>query len=143
MKFLLAILALTVGLAVAWTEDEIQSSWIAYKHTHNKKYDTHAEELLRFGIFKAHLEIVTKHNADADKGLYSFWLTMNKFADLHNQEFVAIYNGYNQTLKETTHVKPNGIFYYKPNLKVPDSIVSNLLYYLFKFFGYCIVINLI
>jgi len=122
MKFIFALLSLIVVARAAKMELEYQTQWEAYKTEHKKAYETPMEELARYHIWKNHFEIVNQHNMFADKGVYTYWLSMNKYADLHNQEFVAIYNGYNATMKMNTNSKPIGVFNYNPNLQVPDKI---------------------
>lgn len=103
-------------------ELEHQQEWEAYKHEHKKAYETSMEELARYEVWKTHREYVAKHNSEADKGIHSFWLAVNKYADLTNREFVAIYNGYNYTMKVNSQVKPSGYFSYSPEIQVPDKI---------------------
>ena len=75
--------------------------------------------ITRFKIWKSNVDLIQSHNADADKGLKTFWLKMNQFGDLTVQEFASIYNGYNSALKT---FKPAGVFEYNPNVQVPDSV---------------------
>lgn len=66
------------------------------------------------------LDIIEKHNNLADQGVYSYWLRENQFADLTNQEFSSIYNGYRGDLKKlSTQIKE---FTYNPDTEVPESI---------------------
>jgi len=69
--------------------------WNAYKKLHGKSYDT-AENKLRFQVFKANKNLITKHNLEHDLGLHSFRLGLTKFADWTNDEFRA-HNGYRGT----------------------------------------------
>jgi len=122
MKFILLILAVTIAAVSAVSQDAIlREKWIEFKKTHEKKYDSTAEELNRFQIFTSNLNKVTKHNVEADNGKHTFWLAMNKFADMTSAEFGAIYNGFNATMK-LSQTKSRSVFAFNPNVQVPDTI---------------------
>uniref|UniRef100_H2ZK36 Cathepsin L.1 n=1 Tax=Ciona savignyi TaxID=51511 RepID=H2ZK36_CIOSA len=42
-------------------------------------------------IWEKHLRIVTQHNYEYDEGRHTYTMGMNKFADLENEEFAAMY----------------------------------------------------
>ncbi len=65
---------------------------------------------------------MTKHNEQADKGEYTYWVAMNQFADMSTKEFAAIYNGYNSSLRADRKRQPKFIFKRMKNLEVPDAI---------------------
>lgn len=120
---LLTMVVLTHGVRIG--DLQYQNEWDAYKHEHKKAYETSKEELERYTIWKSHRELVLKHNSEADKGMHTYWLAINKYADLTNQEFVAIYNGYNASMKLQSQPKPSSVFVYNPSIQVPDKIVSS------------------
>jgi len=101
--------------------DQTKNDWELYKKIHNKSYLSADEESIRFNTWLKHTELVKNHNAQADKGVHTYWLTINKFADMSTQEFVRIYNGYNGS-SLADREGPNGIFYYDPAMDVPDKI---------------------
>lgn len=121
MKFLL--LVVLAMLASVQADLELMKEWETYKFEHKKTYATMAEELMRHAIWKSHREYVMRHNAEADKGVHTYWLAVNKFADMTNDEFVRIYNGYNYTMKTSTTSKAKEVFHYDPAIKVADKIV--------------------
>ena len=51
-----------------------------------------ATELHRLSVWKTNMAYINKHNSDSDK--HGFTLAMNRFGDLTDEEFNAIYNGY-------------------------------------------------
>merc|ERR1711974_292158 len=53
---------------------------------------THHDE--RKSIFAANLERIEKHNAEHLEGKHSYWLGVNQFADLTNDEFVDLHTGF-------------------------------------------------
>ncbi|RWS22538.1 hypothetical protein B4U80_05194 [Leptotrombidium deliense] len=50
--------------------------------SHNKIYNNQKEESYRRSIFVDNLKKIVKHNLEADLGLHSYVLGVNKFADL-------------------------------------------------------------
>lgn len=101
------------------TKTLLELQWEDFKEIYSKEYHIE-EELARFTIWKMNLDIIEKHNNLADQGVYSYWLRENQFADLTNQEFSSIYNGYRGDLKKlSTQIKE---FTYNPDTEVPESI---------------------
>jgi cathepsin L len=119
MKLALFLLALTIGSAIA--SDNLLSQWAQFKKTHRKFYGSSSEDSLRFNIFKSNVNFVNKHNSEADQGLHTFRVAINKFADLTVKEFASIYNGYNASLR-IQPTRSSYIHVHNPNIKVPDSI---------------------
>lgn len=62
-------------------------SFTAWKLKHKKIYG-HAEELYRLQVYKRNLEVINAHNANPQK---TYKMEANKFADLTDEEFAAIY----------------------------------------------------
>jgi len=118
MKFSIYFLALTICCVSAF---ELKEEWDNFKRFHKKSYLSSVEELKRYNIWKSNSEYISNHNQQADNGVHTFWLKMNQFGDLTNSEFVSIYNGYNQSLVQSS-ARSNMVFEYDSNLQVPDSI---------------------
>lgn len=118
MKYSIALLALIIGCASALNLNE---EWQNFKSFHKKIYSSSIEELKRFNIWKSNFDFINLHNQQADNGVHSFWLKMNQFGDLTNSEFVAIYNGFNQSLAQSLK-KTKNTHDYNPDLQVPDSV---------------------
>lgn len=77
-------------------------------------------------IWERNLIYIDRHNFEALNGGYSHFVKMNKFGDLTNAEFRALYNGFNRT--KNMQKQPSHKVFQKPDgLKVPDS-VGNLQY---------------
>jgi cathepsin L len=64
-----------------------------WKEKHNKNYDA-VEHNYRFQIWLKNFEFVRAQNAKYDAGVETYYLEMNLFADLTNEEFVAKYHGF-------------------------------------------------
>ncbi|BAT89967.1 hypothetical protein LR48_Vigan08g087800 [Vigna angularis] len=97
------------------TSSERHENWMAQ---YGKVYKDAAEKEKRFQIFKNNVQFIESFNAAGDK---SFNLSINQFADLHNEEFKALLiNGQKnanmvETVTETS-------FRYDNITKVPASM---------------------
>lgn len=89
MRALLIILAF--GLAAAL---DLDGEWVMFKKSYNKMYKNDKEERYRRGIWEYHLDYIQKHNLEADRGVHTFWLGVNEYADMSNDEFRKVMNGY-------------------------------------------------
>ncbi|XP_026577307.1 cathepsin L1-like isoform X2 [Pseudonaja textilis] len=88
------MLSLSVG-ALAWLvflqtfstalDPTLEGTWQAWKATHNKKYALD-EESFRRAVWEKNLQMIQDHNSQADLGKYAYWLGMNHFGDLTNEE---------------------------------------------------------
>ncbi|KAL3886606.1 hypothetical protein ACJMK2_026590 [Sinanodonta woodiana] len=93
-------LAGLVALSVAGTINlELSNEWELFKTTYNKSYEK--EELLRRVIWERNLKHVQQHNIEADRGVHSFWLGMNEYADMTPEEFVNTMNRYRVNATKT------------------------------------------
>jgi len=72
----------------------LDTEWEAFKVKYGKGFlsATHHDE--RKSIFAANLERIEKHNAEHAEGKHSYWLGVNQFADLTNDEFVDLHTGF-------------------------------------------------
>jgi len=115
----LAVLALAFSCTLA-LDVTLNQHWKLWKSTHNKQYFD-GEEHVRRAIWESNLQKVQEHNLQADLGVHTYWLGMNKFADLTNKEFVKLMNGYNVSMqgerKQHRHT-----FTFNPRLQVPDTV---------------------
>jgi len=88
---------------------ELAGEWQTYKASFGKAYATAQEESARFNIFVENHRIVEQHNQEYAAGKHTFDLGMNQFADMTNQEFRSIVNGYKRKTP-----KPTGGEQYQP-----------------------------
>jgi len=97
MKFF-AVLAVVLAATQAL---DLDTEWEKFKLKYNKNLLTADEHDYRKNIFANNLKFIEKHNAEHARGLKTFTVGINKFADLTNEEFVRDYIGYgfNVTLK--------------------------------------------
>ena len=92
LLFALVGLSLYISCASArklgeMTMAERHEQWMA---KYSRVYKDAAEKEMRLKVFAANYELIEKHNA----GNHKYKLGANKFADLTNEEFKQIYNGY-------------------------------------------------
>ena len=89
MRVLLALVLAQVALGTWVDVDE----WTQYKLTHGKTYSDQFIELKHMQTYAANKAYINKHNAEADAGMHTFRLGINKYADMTNEEFRAMMNG--------------------------------------------------
>lgn len=97
---ILAVLALAFTCTLAF-DAKLNKFWTQWKNTHNKVYAS-VEDTARFvvvflyriesirtmnfhfsrAIWEGNLKVVQDHNLQADLGVHTYWLGMNKYADL-------------------------------------------------------------
>ncbi|CAG2176840.1 unnamed protein product, partial [Oppiella nova] len=92
MKAFIA-LALIVSVSAVPLQ-ELESEWIAFKNEFrgNSYFGGKGEESVRRQIFETNYAYITAHNAEADKGLHTFRLGVNQFADMTNEEYRQLLN---------------------------------------------------
>merc|ERR1712098_154124 len=76
-----------LALALAATQAlDLETEWAAFKVKFEKGFlsATHHDE--RKAIFAANLERIEKHNSEHAQGKHTYWLGVNQFADLTNDE---------------------------------------------------------
>ncbi|UJR12560.1 hypothetical protein I4U23_016736 [Adineta vaga] len=99
----------------------LDSTWSLFKRTYEKQYASNAEEITRRSIWEDHIALIRKHNLEADIGLHTYTLGMNKYGDMTNKEFVKQMNG----LKRSSNVSFSGTCdqYVAPtNFKRPTTV---------------------
>lgn len=73
---------------------ELEDEWRAFKINYARNYNDASEESVRKNIFARHLKAIEINNYLYSKGLKSFTMGINEFADLDNSEFVKLMTGY-------------------------------------------------
>lgn len=103
---------------MALSPEMIEAAWGDFKSEHDKNYESKVEELKRKDIFTDHLKTINLHNYLYSRGLKSYTMGVNRFADLTNKEFVSMMNGWRKQngTSGSTYLSPNVAF------SVPDSV---------------------
>lgn len=97
----LIILLLAVELAHA-RQPTIR--WKLFKSMFNKTYSV-VEDEFRRQIWEDNLALIEKHNTQADEGKYTYWLKMNHFGDLtENEAYLTLY-GHDAAVNISTTLK--------------------------------------
>jgi cathepsin L len=113
----LAVLAIAFGCALAF-DAQLDEHWQLWKATHNKQY-SNVEELVRRAVWESNLKIVQNHNLEADFGVHTYWLGMNAYADMTNDEFNRVMNGYNSTRQQRSSRRT---FTFDSSVELPDTV---------------------
>jgi hypothetical protein len=83
MKVFLSLCVLFVGAYCApMLGNQLGNQWTLFKRVHHKQYNTIEEESIRRNIWEANLDKIRQHNLEADLGIHTFTLGMNRFGDL-------------------------------------------------------------
>jgi len=114
----LAVLALAFSCTLA-LDAKLDMHWNLWKQANNKLYSD-ADESLRRAIWEDNLKKVQEHNLKADLGVHTYWLGMNKFADLTVTEFSKMMNGYNNTMRASR--RPGKIYTPNSDDPLPDTV---------------------
>ncbi|KAK7393146.1 hypothetical protein VNO78_21624 [Psophocarpus tetragonolobus] len=75
---------------IDYDEVHVRAAYEAWLVEHRRSYNTLGEEERRFKIFRENMRFVEEHNGAGDK---SFRLGLNRFADLTNEEYRAMFLG--------------------------------------------------
>ncbi|KAJ3619807.1 hypothetical protein MTP99_005462 [Tenebrio molitor] len=124
MKFLIFLAICVASSQGVSFSDLVQEQWIAFKMTHNKKYQSETEERFRMKIFMENSHTVAKHNKLYAQGLVSFKLGINKYADMLHHEFVQALNGFNRTKSGLRSGESDDSVTFLPpaNVELPDKV---------------------
>jgi len=115
----LAVLALALSCTLAF-DVTLNNHWKLWKELHGKRY-LDAEEHVRRAIWEDSLNKVQEHNLQADLGQHTYWLSMNKFADMTVVEFSKMMNGYNMTMRGQREQHRHE-FNRQSNVQLPDTV---------------------
>lgn len=95
--FKLAVTACLLAVSLALPFDvSLDNQWESFKAAHNKQYALEVEPLRRL-IWENNLRYIQQHNLEADRGLHSYILGENEYADMTNEEFVSVMNGFKRS----------------------------------------------
>jgi len=115
----LAVLALAFSCTLA-LDVTLNQHWKLWKEANSQRFSD-AEEHVRRAIWETNLQTVQEHNLQADLGVHTYYLGMNKYAAMSNTEFVKMMNGYNMTMRGQ-RTQDHHTFSFNPKIKLPDTV---------------------
>ncbi|XP_045184724.2 procathepsin L-like [Mercenaria mercenaria] len=81
------IILLLVTEVFSLLREDIDKEWNIFKLKYNRTFLSDVEENYRYSVFTESIQAVHLHNMAASKGRYSFWLNINHFADMTDEEY--------------------------------------------------------
>ncbi|XP_052813480.1 procathepsin L-like [Mya arenaria] len=90
------LIAVCMVASIYAFDSKLDSEWEAYKLTYKKSYGKN-EDYFRRQIWESNIAYIQRHNLEADRGVHTYTLGMNKYGDMNNDEFVAQMTGLNMT----------------------------------------------
>ncbi|CAF2186340.1 unnamed protein product [Rotaria magnacalcarata] len=98
--------------------------WNSFKRVHKKQYVNAEEENYRRIIFDGRLAMINQHNFEANLGLHTYTLTINRFSDMTYDEIVrTISNKYTMSLATKISTKSDRQIFRPPsNLSIPATV---------------------
>ncbi|XP_019623346.1 PREDICTED: cathepsin L1-like [Branchiostoma belcheri] len=112
------LFVVVVCVAVATALDP---EWEDFKRRYGKRYESLSEENARHSIFEENNRMVKQHNEEAATGKHTFFMRINKFSDLTNEERQQLLMGAG-LLQYNTNPPEDKIFKPSPDLKVNDTV---------------------
>ncbi|XP_067942044.1 cathepsin L-like [Watersipora subatra] len=118
LKLAIAVSCFLAVLSAPVLNDDLNEHWEMFKNVHSKAYGSQEEETLRRIIWEGHIELIARHNREFDMGQHTYTLGINEYADMSNEEFVSIMNGYRREVRNASAVH----FLPPSNFVAPDTV---------------------
>jgi len=103
-------------------DEQLGNPWALFKRVHEKQYSSVEEESARRTIWEANLAKIRKHNIEADLGIHTYTMGMNKYGDLTHEEFVKQMNGLKMTVNVDTSDFDRHTFLPAMNVDLPAKV---------------------
>lgn len=100
---------------------DYNKTWEGFKNQHNKAYETLEEEARRFSIFMENVNLIESHNWKFHAKRTSFWLDINHFTDMTNEEF-RVSNGFGKVNLQKRPVNRDCDAYQPQSSDVPQQV---------------------
>lgn len=131
----LFIIFTSVALAICastdedlWTKFKVRMTWkefsriftisFYFQQDHGKTYKSLREEKLRSDVFESNVKIIKEHNVRYEKGEHSWYMGVNQFTDLTDEEFKLQF----LNSKPVEGFKTTGLFVPPLNFSAPEEI---------------------
>merc|ERR1711963_742597 len=108
-------LAIGFFFCVAIAAGSMVDEFNTFKTRYNKHYVNEKENAHRLNIFANNLRTITTHNKEADEGIHTFRMSVNKFADLTDEEW-------QQRFMKRENLKPRPVTKSQPTPGRPDYV---------------------
>jgi len=102
-------------------DSSLEELWNLFKRVHAKDYSV-ADEQYRRGIWEANVAKIKVHNLEADLGIHTYTLGMNKYGDMTNQEFVKQMNGLKSSRRPVDTETDHHTFVAPSNIEIPAAV---------------------
>jgi cathepsin L len=123
MKLVIALCVLFVGAyCVPVLDEQLNSNWDLFKRVYGKQYNSVEDEANRRSIWEANLAKIHKHNLEADLGMHTYTLGMNRFGDMTHEEFKKQMNGLKMSTTTDTTEFDRHTFLAPSNIAIPDAV---------------------
>lgn len=119
MRSLCYVLLLVVTSA---HKADLDKEWTAFKNTYSKIYTDAAEEGYRRDVWEDHRRYIQQHNLEADRGLHTFRVGVNKYADMPNWEFRQKMLGYIPRNRTISSHAQNQLVFNRVRRQIPDQV---------------------
>jgi len=116
---LLFFVLLLVASSFAQPPSHLQ--WVEFKKRHDKSYVSLTEEAHRRQIWTEEMEMIEKHNKEAEEGEHTYILGESEFSDWTLQEFLDTMTGYNESLDSSVLADPTLEGKFPPSSGFPQS----------------------
>jgi cathepsin L len=123
MKAVIALCVLFVGAYCAPMPNvQFENEWTLFKRVHEKQYNSIEEETTRRAIWEANVAKINTHNLEADLGLHTYTLGMNRFGDLTSEEFRQQMNGLKVSVNAERNTFDRHTFLAPSNVVIPAAV---------------------
>ncbi|CAF1688403.1 unnamed protein product, partial [Adineta ricciae] len=123
MKAFIALCVLFVGAYCApMLDEQLGNQWTLFKRVHEKQYNSVEEETARRNIWEANLAKIQKHNLEADMGVHTYTLGMNRFGDMTHEEFKKQMNGLKISADDKQTEFDRHTYLAPSNVALPDAV---------------------
>ncbi|CAF4526838.1 unnamed protein product, partial [Didymodactylos carnosus] len=124
MKVFIALCVLFIGAFSAPAFDTANNDgWNLFKQVYSKQY-TNEQEVHRRSVWESNLQKIRTHNLEADLGVHTYTMKMNKYGDMTHEEFVKQMNGLKMELHSRSVENDRHTFIPPSNVELPASVGS-------------------
>jgi len=102
-------------------DSSLEESWQLFKRLYAKDYSV-AEEQQRREIWETNVANIRTHNLEADLGLHTYTMKMNKYGDLTHGEFVKQMNGLKPARLPVDSKVDHHTFLPPSNIEIPAAV---------------------